>query len=129
MDEAKEQIIAGLERNLENLKRELEGYSEQLVNQQMILDANREEIEIRERMIPLMDKCKRLNPNLEFETDEEYVALDAQLAKLSLRGKVFQLKQQAKNAERVVENARTEVERISKAIPEAERQLAEARGE
>lgn len=132
MVETDKAIVDGLERNVKNLQTEHRNYSEQLKNLTRVNELIENEVSLNNEWVDMICKdggLKRLDPKLAFENSEEHLELQRRMEYHSVEKKNNELLLQKQRNDRTIENCTTEIVRIEKELPRAEKKLSEARGE
>ncbi len=123
--------VDNLERNLKNLKDEYRNYKEKVDGLKQIIVFAKRELALQMKLVDIVtnpSSNKRLDPKFEFENTPQYLAFQAELDRLGLEKKMFELQQMILMHDRSIENAQDEIDRIEAEIPRAEKKLNDARG-
>ena len=119
--------VVAAERNLQNLKNELEQYMGQKNNLKLFNDLFAEELVVMSEMIPIITAHnKRLEPKFEFEQRDDFLKVAAKMDLVNHKKKLADISPNIQKNEQVIRNAEKEIARIEAEIPRAEARVAEA---
>ena len=122
--------IDGIERDLVNLRKELPNYKLKREHDGKLLKRWKRKVELINELNPIVIKgIKRLNPDVEFETYEEFIKIKRELQQLDHESTVDKMNMDIKNQEETLQKIDQEIATITERIPEQEGRLKALRGE